>query len=134
MENHLADDTGFLSFGPYINQTCGHDSAGMDFPRMRDIYIMFRGTFCPPTPALFIVSKKRILQNDLHVYENLRSLFHAPPEHWIWKEGWGNNQLSNPTLGHALERTWPVIFDCADGTIVETCKEKESGTNCQCRD
>jgi len=47
----------------------------------------------------FVVSRKRILANSLVSYTNLMDKFHAPPEHWIWKEGWGNNELSNPTLG-----------------------------------
>ncbi|WVQ86296.1 hypothetical protein IAT38_008465 [Cryptococcus sp. DSM 104549] len=141
MQHHLRSRTGFMSFGPYLNQTCGVDSAGQEHPRMADIYSMFRGTFCPPIPALatwagqFVVSKKRILDNDLSIYVNLRALFHAPEDHWIWKEGWWNNKPSNPTLGHALERAWPVIFDCTDPSIAKTCSEKSKyPTNCQCLD
>lgn len=139
LENLLKPNTGFMSFGPYINQTCGVDSAEQTFPRMADIYSAFRGDLCPPIPQLatwagqFIVSKKRILENQLRLYENLRSKFHAPPEHWIWKEGWWNNQPSNPTLGHALERSWPVIFDCTNYRKAETCGEGHDST-CQCVD
>lgn len=43
---------GFLSFGPYINQTCGKDSSGNEFPRMADIYSMFRQDLCPPRSVL----------------------------------------------------------------------------------
>lgn len=128
-----------MSFGPYINQTCGMDSLNQAFPRMADIYSAFRGDLCPPIPQLatwagqFVVSKKRILENQLRLYENLREKFHAPPEHWIWKEGWWNSKPSNPTLGHALERSWPVIFDCTDYTKAETCGEGHDKT-CQCLD
>ena len=37
------------------------------------------------------------------------------------------------TPGHALERSWPTIFDCTDPTISQTCGEG-SGPTCQCRD
>ncbi|WVQ74133.1 hypothetical protein IAR50_003725 [Cryptococcus sp. DSM 104548] len=139
LEKLIRKNTGFLSFGPYINQTCGLDNNANSFPRLADIYSMFRNDFCPPVPQLatwagqFIVSRKRILDNPLRTYENLRAKFHAVPEHWIWKEGWWDNKPSNPTLGHALERAWPVIFDCTDGTISVTCSE-DSGETCQCLD
>jgi hypothetical protein len=47
----------------------------------------------------FVVSRKRLLRNPLRNYQNLVDLFNAPEDHWMWKEGWGNNQPSNPTLG-----------------------------------
>lgn len=139
LENCFGRNTGFLSFGPHVNQTCGKDSAGLEFRRMADIYSAFRADLCPPEPVLatwagqFVVSRRRILDNKLKAYANLRNIFHAPEGHWIWKEGWGNNEPSNPTLGHALERTWPVIFDCTDIKIAETCHDGH-GSTCQCYD
>jgi hypothetical protein len=47
----------------------------------------------------FVASRKRILDNPLRNYQNLIDLFNAPEDHWMWKEGWGNNEPSNPTLG-----------------------------------
>ncbi|WWD15616.1 hypothetical protein CI109_100038 [Kwoniella shandongensis] len=136
----LKPATGFLSFGPYITQQCGKDSHGMEFPRMNDIYVMFRSDFCPPEPVLatwagqFVVSRRRILNNQLLSYQNLKAKFHAPPEHWIWKEGWHNNEPSNPTLGHALERTWPVVFGCTDANIEAACGGEGATNVCQCLD
>jgi hypothetical protein len=46
-----------------------------------------------------MASRKRILDNPLRNYQNLIDLFNAPKDHWMWKEGWGNNEPSNPTLG-----------------------------------
>ena len=46
-----------------------------------------------------MASRKRILANPLRNYQNLIDLFNAPEDHWMWKEGWGNNEPSNPTLG-----------------------------------
>jgi len=135
----MTPKTGFMSLGPYVNQTCGMDDQGLEFPRMRDIYTMFRGDFCPPITQLatwagqFVVSRKRILDNDLRLYENLLDKFHVGSDHWIWREGWWNNEPANPTLGHALERTWPVIFDCSDGSVALSCGEGH-GPTCQCLD
>lgn len=39
--------TGFISFGPYRTQQCGHDDQGNDFPRMKYIYESFRDKECP---------------------------------------------------------------------------------------
>ncbi|ORY31795.1 hypothetical protein BCR39DRAFT_525399 [Naematelia encephala] len=135
----IEPSTGFLSFGPYITQTEGKDATGNVFPRLKDIYSSFRMDLSPPHAVLatwagqFVVSRKRILDNKRQTYQNLWNKFHAPTEHWIWKEGWWNNEPSNPTLGHALERSWPVIFACEDASIAETCGEGH-GPTCQCLD
>ncbi|WWC90332.1 uncharacterized protein L201_005265 [Kwoniella dendrophila CBS 6074] len=140
LERDLDQNTGFLSFGPYISHICGKDSHDQHNPRMADIYSMFRMDLCPPDSILgtwagqFVVSRQRILENPLRAYENLRNKFHEPKEHWIYKEGWWNNEPSNPTLGHALERSWPMIFNCTDPTKVETCKEEGPTGLCQCSD
>jgi hypothetical protein len=49
----------------------------------------------------FVVSRKRILANPLRNYQNLIDIFHAGPEHWIWKENWWNHGPSNPTMGES---------------------------------
>lgn len=110
--------TGFLALGPYIKTDCGVDTTGNgDFPRMRDIYSMFReevssslsaasdggslvllanshrSQFCPPTLQLsawagqFIVSRQRILANSRSKYETLLNSLQAPMHHWIHEEG-----------------------------------------------
>ncbi|KAK6911058.1 hypothetical protein L486_05311 [Kwoniella mangroviensis CBS 10435] len=141
LERVLQPDTGFLSFGPYLSHTCGNDSTGQVFPRMADIYSMFRMDLCPPEPVLatwagqFLVSRTRILENPRRAYANLREKFHVDKDHWIYKEGWWDNEPSNPTLGHALERSWPMIFNCTDATRADTCDEEEGhGASCQCLD
>jgi hypothetical protein len=132
---------GFMSLGPYNTHTAGVDVNNNSFPRMADIYSMFRQDFYPPHPVLvsvslclqafmlkhqatwagqFMVSRKRILDNPLKTYTHLSDLFHAPTDHWIWKEGWGNNEPSNPTLGKSafvpsgtIRKTLPNIRSCA---------------------
>ena len=146
--------TGFMSFGPYLNMTEGKDVIGNEFSRINDIYSIFRQELHPPHRVLatwagqFVVSRKRLLDNTYKSYRNLLDIFEASEDHWIWNEGWWNSKPSDPTLGmlrrtplrylahppgHALERSWPIIFDCSDATIAETCGEG-SGPTCQCRD
>ena len=48
----LNSRVGFMSLAPYVNQTCGIDYKGNEFPRMADIYSAFRGELCPPFPVL----------------------------------------------------------------------------------
>ncbi|WWC71206.1 uncharacterized protein I206_105159 [Kwoniella pini CBS 10737] len=140
LEKVLDKNTGFLSFGPYITHICGNDTHGQFHPRMADIYSMFQMDFCPPEPVLgtwagqFTVSRHRILENPFKVYANLRQKFHEPKDHWIFKEGWWNNEPSNPTLGHALERSWPMIFNCTDPLIEKQCDENVQNSHCQCTD
>lgn len=43
---------GFMSLGPYVSQTAGKDSSGNEFPRMTDIYAMFRHDLSPPHAVL----------------------------------------------------------------------------------
>ncbi|KAA1113410.1 hypothetical protein PGT21_030847 [Puccinia graminis f. sp. tritici] len=147
--------TGFLSFGPYLVSVCGQDGLGNgNYERMRDIYTMFYNSFCPPTGQLasyagqFVVSKARILSNRYEQYLNMRRLLEAPKEHWIHQEGgwlkWKgatDTAATNPTgpqapfLGHALERSWPVIFRCFDPSIAESCPDDLNDKRlCQCFD
>ncbi|GAA5952656.1 hypothetical protein JCM21900_006062 [Sporobolomyces salmonicolor] len=102
--------------------------------------------FCPPTlqlsswAAQFIVSRQRIVANPPGKYQRLRELLEAPKEHWIYTEGahfsWhGAMGPSNPYLGHALERSWPVIFNCTDPNIASRCPDDRYDKEaCQCLD
>lgn len=113
---------------------------------MRDIYTVFRSEFCPPTlqlsaySAQFVASRARILANSFDKYSNLRALLHAPDEHWIHNEGaqfyyHTFTDRANPALGHALERSWPVIMGCTDAGIAERCGEGTYDKEvCQCFD
>jgi hypothetical protein len=52
MENVLTDETGFVSFGPYLNASCSKDgseidSHGQSHPRIAQIYSSFQGDLCP---------------------------------------------------------------------------------------
>ncbi|KAH9448034.1 hypothetical protein Pst134EB_022021 [Puccinia striiformis f. sp. tritici] len=150
------NSTGFLSFGPYLVSVCGQDGLGNgNYERMRDIYTMFYNSFCPPTGQLasyagqFVVSKKRILSKRYEQYSKMRELLEAPKDHWIhseggwlkWKGATDTGPATNPTgpqapfLGHALERSWPVIFGCTNPDIAASCPDEiNDKLNCQCFD
>ncbi|GAA6035894.1 hypothetical protein JCM8097_005150 [Rhodosporidiobolus ruineniae] len=144
--DHLEARTGFLSLGPYVKSDCGRDlRVGARWERMRDVYSMFREDFCPPTlqlstwSAQFFVSRRRILQNSVSKYKRLLELLQAPEEHWIYNEGmnfeWnGPMGPAAPFLGHALERSWPVIFNCTDPKLADRCPDEVYDKGCQCMD
>ncbi|EGG07605.1 uncharacterized protein MELLADRAFT_35443 [Melampsora larici-populina 98AG31] len=156
MELFDSKRTGFLSFGPYLSSVCGQDGLGNgNYERMRDIYVMFHETLCPPTGQLssyagqFMVSRKRILHNSYKKYEELKLILEAPLEHWIhsegswftWKGSTDQGPASNPKgpvspfFGHALERSWPLIFGCVDPSIAEICSDEViDSEKCQCFD
>lgn len=78
-------------------------------------------------------------------YNSIDSLLEADADHWLYREGnWayhGEMGTSNPFLGHAMERSWPLIFGCNNASIVDDCQkipEKEQTKplreNCQCLD
>lgn len=110
--------------------------------------------FCPPTKQLsayaaqFFVSRQRILNNPYRKYETMLDLLTVSPDHWLHSEGewfkWkGNadpeaktpNDPVNPFLGHALERSWPVIFGCEDPGVADRCFDESTDARaCQCYD
>ncbi|KAJ9120035.1 hypothetical protein QFC22_002932 [Naganishia vaughanmartiniae] len=159
MEKVLTDTTGFVSFGPYLNASCTKDgneidSHGQSHPRIAQIYSSFQGDLCPADgfsitwAGQFMASRKRIWGNKKSTYANLLEFFHVPKlaeddaayattrKEWIWKEGWWNSEESNPTLGHALERSWPAVFQCSDLRLAEKCQREAEidPAFCQCSD
>lgn len=141
---------GFVSLGPYLNATCfpdGNevDTNGMRFGRLPQIYASFTGDLCPATgfaityAGQFLVSRQRIHRNPRWRYQSLLEYFDAPtegsPKSWIWGpgEGWWDSTPSNPTFGHALERSWPSIFSCSRPELAWDCGE-DAGPHCGCRD
>ncbi|GAA5925299.1 hypothetical protein JCM3775_006417 [Rhodotorula graminis] len=141
--DHLDARTGFMSLGPYVKSDCGVDQRVWgDFRRMRELYSML----CPPTlqlaswAAQFFVSRARIVANPRTKYARVKELLEAPLGHWLEGEGasfdWGGDMgPSNPFFGHALERSWPVIFNCTDPGVADRCGDDVYDKDaCQCRD
>ena len=44
-----------------------------------------------------------------------------------------SHPIANGTAGHALERSWPAIFNCTDLTIIDSCSTNRPEL-CQCKD
>lgn len=137
----VAPDTGFAHFGPMMRSNCGEDGRGTgSYPVFKDLYSIFRGEVCPPTGQLsawsaqFVVSKRRIMANAYRRYEAFDELIEAPDGHWI-HDMWGANGSggqSNPAVGHSLERSWPIVFGCADPRIADQCDDDTHvKENCQ---
>ncbi|GAA5827774.1 hypothetical protein JCM3770_005417 [Rhodotorula araucariae] len=140
----MTDASGFAHFGPLVKSECGHDArAPVDLPVVKELYNIFAGEICPPTPQLaawsaqMAVSKRRILAQPYARYADISALLEAPAGHWIHTL-WGPNESggpSNPALGHSVERAWPVVFGCRDGTMADRCPDEEFRRElCQCLD
>jgi len=143
----LHRNTAFMSLGRYAKSRCGSESHGkmLYFPRMRDIYSIFTGNICPNTEQLctykgqFIVSRQQILRSPKRYYQHLIDIIQAPQGHWIyedaedqaWEYRGHKSSPSSPFFGHAVERSWPVIFNCTDPTIADSCSA-ENSVSCQC--
>ncbi len=110
-------NTGFISFGPYLNATCKSDgsevdSHGQSHPRIGQIYSSFLGEFCPPQflvrwngraagaggvltlgrdqitwAGQFLVSRQRIVNTPLATYQNLLDFFDVAKGEGA-KKGW----------------------------------------------
>ncbi|KAH8915670.1 hypothetical protein BT69DRAFT_862241 [Atractiella rhizophila] len=145
----LEDHTGFMTGTVWLRSDCGKDGRGNgEFPRMAQIYTMFREEPCPPTNQLatysgqFFASRRRIRENKWSAYKELDDLLEAPAGHPIYQEGdwWkyhGEPGPTNPYLGHAVERSWPTIFNCIDPTMAERCFDSDwiaRRRDCQCYD
>ncbi|KAH8090816.1 hypothetical protein HD553DRAFT_354510, partial [Filobasidium floriforme] len=145
----MTANTGFMSLSTYVNASCPADGSEIDVldqvhPRIAQIYSSFQQDLCPSTGftitwfGQFVASRQRIHRNPLKAYQNLLDYFDVPvgegnEKEWIWDEGWWNNSPDNPTLGHALERSWPAVFGCSDLKLALECKD-ESGSHCMCMD
>lgn len=124
------------------------------WPRIAELYAAVNGRFCPEEVALtfmgqFIVSAKRIHSRSLETYRYLQTILEADSEHFIHKDPQNGttvlkDEMDDPYFGHTLERTWMILWDCAEVSIFERCGgwEKlrsrrlpgEPDSQCQCLD
>ncbi|GAA5987139.1 hypothetical protein JCM5350_003858 [Sporobolomyces pararoseus] len=118
----IPSDVGFASFGPLRLAIHGEDEGHGTYPFIKTIQNMFRGELSSPEgsviswSAQFIASRRRIMANDYSSYRELDDMIEAPADHWL-HQLWGPDNSggpSNPTFGHSVERSWPIIFDCSD--------------------
>ncbi|KAJ3191575.1 hypothetical protein HK101_007589 [Irineochytrium annulatum] len=142
IEKNMESRTGFLALKFF--DRCGCDGCfAPSLGRAKEVWAITRGTLCPTKGfaatlnGQFLVSAKRIRENPKRVYQYLLDVITADSGHFVhelradWLPDAGP---SNPLFGHIIERSWAVIFDCADLSIEESCPWNGDGSNCQCRD
>ncbi|TIB98482.1 hypothetical protein E3Q17_02948 [Wallemia mellicola] len=124
---YIDSSTGFLSLGPYVLSQCGESWPG-SYPQMKSIWSLFHGEPCPENEhqlstwsGQFVVSRQRIRHNHYKNYVEMLHLMTAPSDHPIYDESpddWTPpRDPINPYIGHSLERSWPIIFNCNQPTF-----------------
>ncbi|EPS35333.1 hypothetical protein H072_11325 [Dactylellina haptotyla CBS 200.50] len=143
LKDHFYEHTGALSLGPYGTcdcRNCKDPWSEVKWHRIGEIYTMSHESFCPPQDLLLAISGQMVasrenirttkLKTYEKIYDTLRYRIGMDPQpKWLSKEG-----IENPFLGHGLERSWMVLFDCIKPEIAKTCKlGKNLGRDsCQC--
>lgn len=138
-ENMFHARIGFLPLS-WVNKGDCFNDYHPGQPSISQLFAMLSKSFCRPegfTAAFqgrFVVSRQRILGQTLETYLYLLDLISAPPEHWIHKY-WDAEEFkhpANPALGHALERTWSVAFDCHEPWRFLNCEQCDAKDNQDC--
>lgn len=109
------------------------DSASK-YPRLAQLYSAINGQLCPEKITLtysgqIIVSAERIKQREKGIYAHLKEVLESDQDHWIHsdeREGFFRDEKSNPFFGHTMERSYMVLWNCSDTSIVENCKRWEN--------
>ena len=90
----------------------------------------------------FIVSRQAVLSQPLATYQALHAPFHEPADsgvHLPHAEAYcqelldangGTVDVSNPCWGHSIERSWNMLFGCAQPALLDDCR---AGKSCGCR-
>jgi hypothetical protein len=147
-ERMFDNNTGFLPLSLVGHVDCKDD--WLPEGQIAQLYSMLTHSFCPPEgytgsfEGQFVVSRKRILAQDWWVYKNLLDLVAAPLDHWVHNmhDNVHYKDTSNPFFGHALERSWSLMFNCYDSWRQGNCiwcdndmHMEGCGTDaCQCLD
>lgn len=158
LQSHFSSRTGVLGLGVVVTCTCdGHSkyspySGSRALIRLREVWAMAQGTFCPREFACFhngflMVSRSRLHLQPKTVYEYLLSLFAQDKSSSLRSDeqpsatsqpktdGW-------PILGHVLERSWNALLYCTSTTVARDCgmpcdpepKQCTEMEQCQCLD
>ncbi|GAA6021388.1 hypothetical protein JCM10207_002032 [Rhodosporidiobolus poonsookiae] len=132
----LSRRTGFLSFGPYLTTLCGADShINGEYGGVKTVFREVEGRECregdeterrlSTYAGQVAVSRSQVLKNPKEVYEHLLEWIELPdddPIHHEWNPSGPSSRL-DPAAGHALERSWPIVFRCDDPATAVRCSE-----------
>lgn len=156
LEDYFVPETGMLSLG------FGHASCSCEnckdpwtsddvWTRVPEIYSAVYEELCPPSKILlsyagqFVVSARRIRGTEKRIYEHLKRILESDMEHWIHSDSRSSkfklDQPDNPVFGHTLERSWMIMFKCANPILATTCPKLDqrrgagdADDSCQCLD
>jgi hypothetical protein len=103
------------------------------YPRLAQLYSAINGQLCPEKITLtysgqIIVSAERIKQREKGIYAHLKEVLESDRGHWIHgdeREGFFHDEKSNPFFGHTMERSYMVLWNCSDTSILENCRRWE---------
>lgn len=128
---------------------------GSKYPRLAQLYSALNSQLCPEQITLsysgqIIVSAERIKQRKKEIYEHLKEVLESGGDHWIHgddRQDWRfADEKSNPFFGHTIERSYMVLWNCSDVSIVDRCRRWDEFLNdgapldpgvpgwCQCLD
>ncbi|KAK6544722.1 hypothetical protein TWF694_001408 [Orbilia ellipsospora] len=133
LQNYFYEDTGVLALGPYGTCECNNCRdiwSDVTWRRIGEMYTMTHESFCPKD-ILISISAQMIAHRDhirstklkawKTIYDKLRyGIGMDPKPKWMVTE-----DITNPFLGHALERSWMVLFDCIKPELAKNCKPNE---------
>ena len=139
--------TGMLGLAMVVDCGCSDCYLG-DIPFIKEIWAMSQSDFCSPElryaafmKGAFLVSRQRLLDVPNKVYKSLLQVLSAPDDHWAHRQhGYdGLKNENNPLMGHIMERSWNILFDCIDLKAAQQCWACDEGKEClsmacQCRD
>ena len=160
LQTYFGSRTGALGLGMVVTCTCeGHSSYWPDydlkggFIRLREVWVMAQGTFCPQEFACFhsgfiVASRARLQGQPKKVYAYLLSLFPLHKGHRLRRGDANYAHLDEEpdsdwqTLAHVLERSWNALLNCTSLDVARACDEPCDATyqscneqeQCQCLD
>ena len=136
-KNRITDwfrpNSGVLPLGQLESCDCVNCRDSWDdtrtFPRIEELYSALNGEFCPGRIALsyfgqIVVSASRIRSRHRNIYQYLKSVLESDMDHFIHsdpRQGMFSDEGTNPYFGHTIERSYMVLWNCADDGIAKRC-------------
>lgn len=117
-EKMFDTSTGFLPLSLVAHVPCKDE--WLPAGTIEQMYALLTRNLCPPEgytgayQGQFLVSRKRIRDQNWWVYKTLLDMLAAPLDHWVHNLHDNDyfKDRSNPFFGHVLERTWSLAFNC----------------------
>ena len=140
LQTYFGSRTGLLGLGVVATCTCeGHswywsDDTPGGFIRLREVWVMALGTFCPHEFACFhngfiLASRGRLQVQPRRVYEYLLSLFPLHKSNSLRRSDTVYAHLDQEpdsdwqTLAHVMERSWNALLNCTSPDVARACAD-----------